>query len=298
MNITNATIAGNTADQGAGVFALADADDLYLQMINSIVADSSGIATDFQTDTLNGGTITTGGNNNLVENNPTTDGFVAALTITGVDPQLAPLADNGGPTQTLGLLPGSPAINAGDSTVVTTPPFAGPPITDQRGLARIHAAVDLGAVESQITLSTPASPQSGTEGSATDAFALGSFASFDPDASSWDVSVSWGDSSPDDVFTVTSQGALGTRAHTFAEKGTYTITVTVSDDIGNTDRTSFTVTIVDAPHGRPPHASDRHRGRPDHQRDPVPVHRRQPQRHGDRLHRHRGVGRRHQQHLR
>ena len=30
------------------------------------------------------------------------------------DPLLAPLGDYGGPTQTLALLPGSPAINAGD----------------------------------------------------------------------------------------------------------------------------------------------------------------------------------------
>ena len=35
-----------------------------------------------------------------------------------VDPLLGPLADNGGPTLTHALLPGSPAINAGDPTAV------------------------------------------------------------------------------------------------------------------------------------------------------------------------------------
>ena len=31
------------------------------------------------------------------------------------DPMLGPLADNGGPTQTMALLPGSPAIDAADN---------------------------------------------------------------------------------------------------------------------------------------------------------------------------------------
>jgi len=43
------------------------------------------------------------------------------------DPQLGPLQDNGGPTFTHALLPGSPASNAGD------PNFVGPPDYDQRG---------------------------------------------------------------------------------------------------------------------------------------------------------------------
>ena len=43
------------------------------------------------------------------------------------DPLLGPLQDNGGPTFTHELLPGSPAIDAGD------PGFAPPPFYDQRG---------------------------------------------------------------------------------------------------------------------------------------------------------------------
>jgi len=43
------------------------------------------------------------------------------------NPLLGPLQDNGGPTLTHALLPGSPAINAGD------PNFVGPPDYDQRG---------------------------------------------------------------------------------------------------------------------------------------------------------------------
>jgi hypothetical protein len=54
-------------------------------------------------------------------------------------PLLAPLGNYGGPTQTMALLPGSPAIDAGTAT--------GAPTTDQRGFGRV-GAVDIGAFES------------------------------------------------------------------------------------------------------------------------------------------------------
>jgi hypothetical protein len=54
------------------------------------------------------------------------------------DPLVAAPAPNGGPTWTMALLPGSPAVDAGTST--------GAPATDQRGMAR-QAAPDIGAFE-------------------------------------------------------------------------------------------------------------------------------------------------------
>jgi hypothetical protein len=51
-------------------------------------------------------------------------GFAATFTngvngtIIGVNPMLAPLAFNGGPTQTHALLPGSPAINGGNNALI------------------------------------------------------------------------------------------------------------------------------------------------------------------------------------
>ncbi len=62
------------------------------------------------------------------------------------NPMLDSLADNGGPTETHLLLPGSPASEAGD------PAISGAPTTDQRGLTRIVGAIDIGAVEAQIVL--------------------------------------------------------------------------------------------------------------------------------------------------
>ena len=247
VTITNDTIAGNTANQGGGVFAVGDGVTATVQMVNSILAYTSHTASDFQTATINSGSVSIGGNNNLIQTNPGTNGFTGALTI-AADPLLGSLANNGGPTQTLGLLAGSPAVNAGDSTVVTNSLFSGPTYTDQRGQARMRGgAVDLGAVESQITLTAPAGPESGTAGSRINTFALGSFASFTPGVSSWTVNVNWGDGTSADTFAVTAQGSLGTRQHTFAEEGLYTVTVTVADAQGDSDRTTFQVSVAAAP---------------------------------------------------
>ena len=74
-------------------------------------------------------------------------GFLSAGTtnLTSGDPLLAPLGYYGGPTPTRPPLPGSPAIDAGDS--VAASPFA----TDQRGLPRSSGLrADLGAVELQL----------------------------------------------------------------------------------------------------------------------------------------------------
>ena len=57
--------------------------------------------------------------------------------IVGHDPLLAPLGDYGGPVQTFGLFPGSPAINAGTGTE-----------PDARGIAPVEQK-DIGAFESQ-----------------------------------------------------------------------------------------------------------------------------------------------------
>jgi hypothetical protein len=69
-----------------------------------------------------------------------------AFTGTGsqnnTDPHLGQPADNGGPTLTMALLPGSPAIDAGTAV--------GAPATDQRGIARPQGpGVDIGAFEYQ-----------------------------------------------------------------------------------------------------------------------------------------------------
>jgi hypothetical protein len=59
---------------------------------------------------------------------------------------LAPngLADNGGPTQTIALVPGSPAIGHADLHTCQAPPING---VDQRGIPRLTSACDIGAYD-------------------------------------------------------------------------------------------------------------------------------------------------------
>ncbi|MDF7805927.1 choice-of-anchor Q domain-containing protein [Pontiellaceae bacterium B12219] len=113
LTLGNATISGNTArgiggGVGGGTF----------NSTNSIIAGNMAD----QNPNLNGA-ITNGFNN-----------------LTNGVPQLAPLGDYGGPTQTMPPLPGSPAIDAGGITTFTN---------DQRGFARVVGTVDIGAVEIQ-----------------------------------------------------------------------------------------------------------------------------------------------------
>src|SRR5262249_16241250 len=71
----------------------------------------------------------------------------AATDLLNVNPQLGSLQDNGGPTQTMALLAGSPASNAGDNS--------GAPAYDQRGpgFARVlDGVIDIGAFEAQTPL--------------------------------------------------------------------------------------------------------------------------------------------------
>src|SRR5215831_109474 len=93
----------------------------------------------------NGGTVISLGYNLA------SDGGGGVLTGPGdqisTNPMLGPLQDNGGPTFTHALLPGSPAINAGAPIFITPPPRY-----DQRGLGfrRVrHGRIDIGSFEVQ-----------------------------------------------------------------------------------------------------------------------------------------------------
>ena len=77
----------------------------------------------------------------------TTCGLLAVTDITGSEPLLGALANNGGPTQTQALQAGSPAIDHGGTSTT------GCPSADQRGSTRPDEAgdggtCDIGAYES------------------------------------------------------------------------------------------------------------------------------------------------------
>jgi hypothetical protein len=85
---------------------------------------------------------------------------LTGTVVNPLDPKLGPLTDNGGPTPTMALQTGSPAINAGNTALAVYPfdpmqgPLAGTPLTtDQRGVARV-GPVDIGAFESSVQAQT------------------------------------------------------------------------------------------------------------------------------------------------
>src|SRR5262249_3720226 len=109
VTLTNCTIAGNSAPGGQGGGIRPAAQSLSLTLNNTILANNSG------------GDISgvVSGNNNLVDDAGSAGIGSSSLTngvngnIVGVDAKLGPLQNNGGPTQTMVPLAGSPARKAG-----------------------------------------------------------------------------------------------------------------------------------------------------------------------------------------
>ena len=129
VNITNSSFFGNRAGQYGGAIE-SYSDNGPLTIKNTIVANSvSGENCS--------GTITDGGGN-LSYPDTTCPGINA-------DPLLGPLQNNGGPTETMELLPGSAAIDAGIDATCAADPVNN---LDQRGVTRPQGPhCDIGAVE-------------------------------------------------------------------------------------------------------------------------------------------------------
>lgn len=90
---------------------------------------------------------------------------------------------------------------------------------------------------------TAASDQNADEGTDT-AFDLGSFSDPGVADGDWDVVVDWGDGSADATFSTSSQGSLGSQNHTYADNGTYTVTVQVTDKDNESGQATFEVEVA------------------------------------------------------
>jgi hypothetical protein len=169
--LVNTTITGNTAmNEGGGIYNLGTLWLLNCTIDSNIASGDPGDApiegggiwnsgTVYSKNTIFAGNLALDFNTNSAFPGPdffgvlTSQGFnliqdTSGCTILGdttgnllgVDLLLGPLQDNGGPTYTQALLPGSPAINAGTND--------GAPSTDQRGVSRPQGpSTDIGAFE-------------------------------------------------------------------------------------------------------------------------------------------------------
>jgi len=141
VTINNSTVSGGSAGNGGGGIAKVT-EYTMLTITNSIVADNSG-------GNCSGGAITSNGYNLSSDN---TCNFSGPGDLNNTKPLLGPLQNNGGPTQTQALLPGSPAIDAGNPNGCTD--GSGHLLkTDQRGAPRPDkedtGGCDMGAFERQ-----------------------------------------------------------------------------------------------------------------------------------------------------
>jgi CSLREA domain-containing protein len=141
--LTNSTISGNRST-GAGGGIRNDSSGT-VRLRNTIVAGNT--SNTFFRDV--NGIFTSEGFNLIGDISGTI--FWLLSDILNVDPRLAPLGNNGGSTFTHALLPGSPAINAGNNALAVDPLTMLPLAQDQRGRNRYvggkNPTVDIGAFE-------------------------------------------------------------------------------------------------------------------------------------------------------
>jgi hypothetical protein len=141
VSLDSVTLAGNTAAGGGG---LSNDSGLLVTLHDTVVGNNAASVSGPDCS----GQVTSRGYN--LEGG-TDCGLNGASDHQGADIGLRALNANGGPTQTMALLPNSPAIDAGD-------PFCPPPPSDQRGVTRPQGSrCDIGAFEEeQVTPGPPA----------------------------------------------------------------------------------------------------------------------------------------------
>jgi hypothetical protein len=131
--LTNVTFSGNSADKGGGIYNVASSPTIR----NTIFWHNTSQIYNYDIDS-----------SPLVGDSVVQGGYTGGTNIITTDPMLGTLGDYGGSTQTISLLTGSSAIDAGNDTFC--------PTTDQRGVARPQGSqCDIGAYEKVLPLFLP-----------------------------------------------------------------------------------------------------------------------------------------------
>jgi len=253
MVFDDCTIANNSAGQCGGIMVYSGA----LTITSSTIADNIGgdtygggvhggwggsilcnsIVVDNQDangpDDINGFTTLSPASDYNLVGVDTTGSLITSypyhnLVLNGTDPGLDPrgLQNNGGPTQTIALLPGSPALGKGDPADSSA---------DQRGAPADSPTPDIGAFQSQgfnvtadITEPTYSAGQVGLTLSAVDGTGANQPAGFI-------YNIDWGDGTAQnpDISSIPRSAGHGSGvplSHTYAKPGVYTVSLTAVDE--------------------------------------------------------------------
>ncbi len=239
--INNSTISGNTATtEGGGLYV----NGGTLTLLNDTITNNT--ATAGQGGGLRRVSGTVNVQNTIIAGNtaPVNPDVVGSINdqgnnILSGDAKLAPLANNGGPTQTHALLPGSPALDAGDNAAASSL------TTDQRGntFGRLRDAasdadttqtVDIGAFEADPSVEDISDKATGEDTPLPSfSFNVGdAFSAFDS------ITVTSSNTTLVPNANINLSGSGSTRSLDITPaanvSGTTTITVTVSKTINST----------------------------------------------------------------
>jgi predicted outer membrane repeat protein len=241
LTITNSTLSGNSAvDGGGGISNFLGTVTLG----NTIVAENTAPGSPDLSGELNSQ------GHNLIGDGTGGSGYdptdLVGTSSNPIDPRLGPLQDNSGPTQTMALMPGSPALNAGDPTQLGSP--------DQRGVVRT-GGINIGAYQASASAFILTAPDTVDPGvpfdmtlTAVDAFgqmAVGYTGSVTFSSSDGDPAVVL---PPDYTFTLADAGTVVFPGGvTLITEGDQTITATDTSDGTITATATVTVTSGNAP---------------------------------------------------
>ena len=166
LALNNVTLSGNHAAEG-GALHLTDGG---ANVVSSIIAGNYADSVAGSNNISSTSSLVLDGDHNLIGNGHA--GITLPADTVDADPQLLPLADNGGPTLTMALSPGSLAIDAGSNPLAAAFDQRGP------GYPRVlDSAADIGAFEGTAVPFVPVPGLSG-EWTAWLSLLLGGFALF------------------------------------------------------------------------------------------------------------------------
>jgi hypothetical protein len=250
-SIVNSTITANTAQNGAG--GLYSASPVSLS--NTILAANtvrSGTQVDCQASGTQAQIVDGPGGHNLIGNSTGcpqllsgVDGDQVGTGASPLSPQLAPLAYNGGTTETRPLLAGSPAIAAGSAAVCELRPVLN---ADQRASSRNTQArdvCDIGAYDTAGATPPATAPAIGSASSASATvsspftFKLTATGAPTPalsESGALPVGVSLVDNG-DGTASLSGTPAPGSE-------GSYAITINASNGVGSDAHRSFTLSVA------------------------------------------------------